>query len=1020
MIRKSVLLASVALLVALFAYGDVAAQWTQPKACPGWNNPNSFTGFVNGGLGSGGYSGSGGVKNSSSCPNVVTGATGAQSLGPNYTASQMNTITASGCNHPSLTIPDQSRQFVIMTDVTGTDPNTANHLKYVPTQFNFIDTTGSQPNTEFTKSIRIGDGCANGSNYGVSLLNYDMKVTSQNAMLYLYYAVVAQAPTHGQAGNPTFIIRIMKKNSSGTWTQVNDTLAYYISATPSTNTTNACPPMDYAQILTDFNTNGWHNVTVSGISSGNSIYYKDWSKVAINLANYIYDTVRVQALIYDCNAQFHFAYAYIAGECRPMELKTEGCPVGLSTDVATISAPRGMLRYEWSASEYGVSVPANNAAPGKPNGYFTFRTLTMAPGTPRVAGQPAVGPQDSIFVSGGRRDTIHYNDYHVQASDFHVTYRPVGTAGVFSADPDSMGNNQTFRCRMTSALDPAKPFLTSLYVNVQNTKPSMKIDTLSMCDGTVRLWNQSMVPGDPNLVVDSTTTWSFFNNDQAFGTPDTVMIGDSADYHATNTEVRYVLVRTNTIDPTCYSEGIYPIKPLAQPKPGMTISSRVLCDSATTVLTDTTSNVYRRTWRFLKEGYNGSLEGLDFSTMSDQIDSVRGYLTDNKSVTRGFSHSVEPIELTVWNGSYYLNRTNQTDTIWCNATARDTVAVFVHPNLEVTGDTIVCEGSYTDAVVRTVGVDGCTYEWSLTPGVVTGDITPGDHLVVVPYADTSIYYVKVTSPQGCVAWGSVNAYYVQPKVTMIPPDGRICPGDTIWLMGSNADHYTWTASPSDPSLAGQETADNPIVFPTRSTVYTMVGHGSNDCDATPLTESVTVIPFPSPKVTLSPNYVDSDDPTVVLTNSSPNSVSTQWRFYDGQTSEDRSLKHTFEEAYAGQDSVVNVELTTANELGCYVVYPFTIPVHLFTAWLPTVFTPGSEDVNSKFKLFTINEYEYFHIYIYNREGMLVYESEDPTFEWDGTHNGTPCPQGAYVYFCNYRKPNVGTLSNRKGTVTLIR
>ena len=46
-----------------------------------------------------------------------------------------------------------------MTDLTGTDPNTNNHLKYVPTQFNTSD-TGSLFSTNITKSIRIGDGVA--------------------------------------------------------------------------------------------------------------------------------------------------------------------------------------------------------------------------------------------------------------------------------------------------------------------------------------------------------------------------------------------------------------------------------------------------------------------------------------------------------------------------------------------------------------------------------------------------------------------------------------------------------------------------------------------------------------------------------------------------------------------------------------------------------------------------------------------------------------------------------------------
>ena len=449
MIRKSTFSALLALTLALVISSGAAAQWTQQKACPGWNNPANFNAWTNGQLGSGGYSGSGGVKNSNSCPNVMSEVTGAQSLGPAYTAAQMNTIEASGCYQASLPIPDQRRQFAIMTNTTGSDPNTGNRLKYVPTQFNYIDTTG-RPSTQISSSIRIGDGCANGGTYGVALLNYQMRVTSQNAMLFLYYAIVAEAPTHGQAGNPVFIIRVMRKDNNGVWKQISDTLAYFISGTPSSNTSNACPPMEYANILSNPNENGWH-------ASGD-VYYKDWDKVAINLSKYIYDTVQVQALIYDCLAEFHYAYAYIAGECREMDLKATGCPPGLSTEVATISAPRGMKRYEWSASEYGVSDPTSDLNAGMPNDYFTFRNLRMPAGTP-MAGQLAAGPEDTAIVRNGHRDTLHFYDYKVQADDYRVLYRPnINKVRYIDASPDSMGNRQTFRCRMTSALDPSKPF----------------------------------------------------------------------------------------------------------------------------------------------------------------------------------------------------------------------------------------------------------------------------------------------------------------------------------------------------------------------------------------------------------------------------------------------------------------------------------------------------------------------------------------------------------------------------------
>lgn len=83
-------------------------------------------------------------------------------------------------------------------------------------------------------------------------------------------------------------------------------------------------------------------------------------------------------------------------------------------------------------------------------------------------------------------------------------------------------------------------------------------------------------------------------------------------------------------------------------------------------------------------------------------------------------------------------------------------------------------------------------------------------------------------------------------------------------------------------------------------------------------------------------------------------------------------------------------LTSYNVLNCPTVYPFAIPVSTFTAWFPNIFTPGSSDANSTFSLFTINEYEYFHIYIYNRRGELVFESDDVHFQWNGTYKDEPC------------------------------
>ena len=1021
--RFLLMAAAVAAMSMLMPSGKASAQntWNQEQACPGWNNPTSFVTtympnfyYYKGRLGEKMYG-----SNDTLIPNASLARTGVNWSSTIINATSLATTTIqtggdcalfpNGPGGASMT----NRAFTILDSNTtcsghpaNTDPNTGHALKYVPTQFNTYDP--GVVNTNLSKCIRIGDACGRPSSSGgyqnAEALYYYTRVTEDNALMYIYYSCVFEAPGHGLRGDPAIMIRVMKETSpgSGQWVQASptrknltthcDTLAYFITSTPQSNGGTVVDGQ-----------NGWHiynNSYGSGYGT-QTVYYKDWAKVALNLTGLLYRNVRIEVMVHDCNQMQHYAYAYICGECRPMKIDASGCPPGESTDVATLTAPRGLNNYIWSASEYGQSANVTDLDGGGDNHYFTFRQLTDDIGT----------EADSAYI------------YKVQADDFRVLYRPnAGQVQNIPASADSVGNWQTFRCTMTSALDPQKPFDSYLYVNVQNTKPSMFIDTLSICGGDVKLWNLSNVPGMPDLVDGANTQWMFLHNPNQ-EEPDSVLTGDSLTVHFDDNATHWVRVRTN-IDETrittgeqpehgaCYSEAVYSIQPIQNPAGGITISERVLCDDAPATLRDTTHNSVYRVWRFRQADPESGME---------LTDTVVGTGEQNREYTRSFSHGLEPVELLVRNGLFYLNPTNTSDTIWCESLLRDSISVFVHPELQVVGDTIVCQGMTTDATVTALGVEGCTYQWSLSPNSITGNLPSGNHLAVIPYADKSTYYVMVTSPQGCVAWDSIHAYLVSPKLTMLPADGRVCEGHEVHLTGSNASSYTWTASPTDSSLAGQDTLASIVVRPHVNTTYTLVGHGGsgdNICDATPLTAQVTVFPYPVPTVDVDPGIVDSEQPTVTLRDVSPYSVSSSWMFNDGTTSQGSEVSHTFEEA-TGVDSV-HVTLFTTNELGCQVVYPFAIPVYLYTAWFPNAFTPNSEDENAYFRMYSINTYEHFSIHIYDRRGAEVFTSTDPAFQWDGTHDGVPCPQGGYVYVCRYRKPGTFNLSSMYGSITLVR
>jgi gliding motility-associated-like protein len=63
----------------------------------------------------------------------------------------------------------------------------------------------------------------------------------------------------------------------------------------------------------------------------------------------------------------------------------------------------------------------------------------------------------------------------------------------------------------------------------------------------------------------------------------------------------------------------------------------------------------------------------------------------------------------------------------------------------------------------------------------------------------------------------------------------------------------------------------------------------------------------------------------------------------------------------------------------------------------------------------------FSVFIYDRNGRLVYTSEDLHFKWDGTTaDGIKCPQGTYAWVIRYRRPSTEDIVTQKGTITLLR
>ena len=157
-------------------------------------------------------------------------------------------------------------------------------------------------------------------------------------------------------------------------------------------------------------------------------------------------------------------------------------------------------------------------------------------------------------------------------------------------------------------------------------------------------------------------------------------------------------------------------------------------------------------------------------------------------------------------------------------------------------------------------------------------------------------------------------------------------------------------------------------------------------------------------------------------------IDTIWHFRLHLNIVEPTTRELFVTLFPGEN--YHIDTTVLTEAGDYTFSytdqygcDSTVIVHIardthLDAWFPNVFTP-SEATNNLFRGYFNLVPEDYHLYIYNRQGLLVFSTDSYDQGWDGTSQGVAQPQGAYVYL--YRFVD---LDNRQrsgiGTVTLLR
>ena len=300
--------------------------------------------------------------------------------------------------------------------------------------------------------------------------------------------------------------------------------------------------------------------------------------------------------------------------------------------------------------------------------------------------------------------------------------------------------------------------------------------------------------------------------------------------------------------------------------------------------------------------------------------------------------------------------------------------------------------------------------------IIERTIVAGDTL---SFADTSLtaaglYTFHYTAANGCDSTVILILSY-EPVGITADKDG-VCPGEPVVITATGTHTFIWTSSPYSTEMASLQ-GQNPItVHPEVSTTYCLVDEQGIELACL----TVGTAPPPMPCVESNRNILDFDNPTLSLLDCSEGRFNTTWTFDDGLTlTGERAVRTWRQEIFINLPDSVTVDMTTCNRYNCCADTSLSFPMRIRSIYFPNIFTPDEES-NNLFGCHTSFDVEEFELTIFNRWGMQLWSTTDISQGWDGRRaDGSPCPQGAYVYRY-YLRATDGTFDNGIGTVTLLR
>lgn len=283
--------------------------------------------------------------------------------------------------------------------------------------------------------------------------------------------------------------------------------------------------------------------------------------------------------------------------------------------------------------------------------------------------------------------------------------------------------------------------------------------------------------------------------------------------------------------------------------------------------------------------------------------------------------------------------------------------------------------------------------------------------------------LQTQSDQGCITiLTDTLEIWPLPQVAFVPTDTVRCVNNPVTFTDTSTIPPPYMNSAWQWSINGAIAGAGSILtvaFDTAGSysVGLIVTSGNGCQDSLSVADLITVHPLPIAGFYTDPARTGVLTPEIQVVDTAQIAVEWAYDLGDGHTSTDRQPVHT----YATFGTYLIQQIVTSMH-GCLdTAYQEVIIDPVLLIYVPNAFTPDGDGINDVFLPslygFTVRDY---NLTIWNRWGELIFETNNQSEAWDGSHGGALVHDGVYIWQLEVLADDIVGRKVQRGHVTVLR